>query len=209
MSPNETLKSIQKMYQSGIVMKEIADEFGFTEQGMRSFCYGLYLIGIITEEQQTQRRSILKKRECEERNHERNEKIREMYEEEGKSAKAIAKEIPLTKFGILSVINAKGFVKKKTPYPQNLVRAIMQNQELENIEYYWGIIEPIIIELKERERFVIKEKYENNKTYAQIGEILGVSRQRAKSICAYSFQKMRNRKEMQEIIKSGISENRK
>lgn len=73
MSPNEILKSIQEMYQSGIVMKEIAEKYGFTEQGMRHFCYGLYLVGIITEEQQTKRRKILKKREWEERNHERNE----------------------------------------------------------------------------------------------------------------------------------------
>lgn len=209
MSPNETLKSIQKMYQSGIVMKEIADEFGFTEQGMRSFCYGLYLIGIITEEQQTKRRRILKKKEWEDRNRERNEKIRKMCEEDGKSARVIAEEVSLTEFGVRSVINAKGFAKKKTPYPKNLVQAIMQNQELENIEYYWGVIAPIIIKLKEREQFVIKEKYENDKTYAQIGENLGVSRQRAKSICAYSFQKIRNTKEVQEIIKIGIYENRK
>lgn len=209
MYPKETLKSIQKMYQSGIVMKEIADEFGFTEQGMRSFCYGLYLIGIITEEQQAKRRRILKKKEWEDRNRERNEKIRKMFEEEGKSARVIAEEVSLTEFGVRSVINAKGFAKKKTPYPKNLVHAIMQNQELENIEYYWGVIEPIIIKLKEREQFVIKEKYDNDKTYAQIGESLGVSRQRAKSICAYSFQKIRSTKEVQEIIKIGIYENRK
>lgn len=132
-----------------------------------------------------------------------------MYEEDGKSAKAIAKEIALTVSSVCSVINTKGFVQKKTPYPQNLVQAILQNQELENTEYYWKIIEPIIINLKEREKFVIKEKYHNDKTYVQIGESLGISRQRAKAICAYSFKKIRDRKEIREIIKDGISENRK
>lgn len=197
MYPDEILKSIQEMYQSGIAMKEIADEFGFTEQGMRNFCYGLYLIGIITKEQKAKRRKTIKKRECEERNYERNEQIRKMYEKEGESVRDIAKEITLTESAVRSVINEKGFVQKKTPYPQNLVQAILQIQELYCFECNWKTIEPIINKLNEREQFVIKEKYQRGKTYAQIGENLGISRQRAKAICAYSFKKIRDRKEIQ------------
>lgn len=200
----EKLEVIKSQFQNGVRMEEIACNFGFSEQGMRAFCDGLVKIGYITKEQRTKRRSILAKTRCKKSNEERDERIRILYQDERKRVKDIADEFSLTEMGVYSIIGRNGYKRSEIPYPRNLISSILGFET--NDKYIWKILNLYINKLSEREKFVISEKYENGKTYAEIGGILSISRQRVKEICAYSFRKIRQEKEIEEMIKGKASE---
>lgn len=200
----EKLEEIKSQFQNGVRMEEIARHFSFSEQGMRAFCDGLVKIGYITKEERTKRRSILVKTRCKKLNEERDEKIRTLYQDERKRVKDIADEFSLTEMGVHSIIRRNGYKRIEIPYPENLASSILGYET--NNEDIWRILKFYINKLSEREKLVISEKYENGKTYAEIGELLSISRQRAKAICAYSFRKIRQEKEIGEIIKKKASD---
>lgn len=203
----EILESIVMDYISGIEMKEMSEKYGFEKQAMKVFCHGLLIIGIITKEQKNERVKTLINGKYAKRLSERNEQIRKMYEEDGECVKKISEEFSISESGIWSVIYKNGFTRKEIIYPENLVQALLGTKEKNNIEQYWKIIEPIINGLSERERYVIKEKYVNGRTYEKIGEDFGVSRQRAKAICKNSFRKIRKEFSEREVMKDGYAKN--
>lgn len=187
----EKLNSIVSDYILGTKTEEMAKKYGLTEQGMGRFCHGLFVIGIITREERTARARILRKEASENRNSERNEIIRKMYEEDGYSTKKIADEMSLAISTIYQIITNHGFKQKIVPYPQNLIQAIYPKEIPDNIQNYWNTIKTIISRMTQREQFIISEKYENRKSYAEIAEQLGVTRQRVQAIHAYSIKKIR------------------
>jgi len=187
-------------YKLGIETEDMAKKYGFTEQGMRNFCHGLFTIGIITKEEKTERNRIIRQRNFRKINRERDEKIRKLYEA-GETLEFIAQKFSLTESGIWSIVHRNEYKRNIKPYPDNLIQDLLKNKDISDFEFCWEIVQEIIGGLSEREQFVISEKYKNGKTYAEIGETLGVSRQFAKDICKRSFRKIliRYEEKMEEV----------
>lgn len=196
----EKLDSIINDYKLGIEAEDMAKKYGFTRQGMANFYHGLFVIGIITEEEKVERNRIIRQRNFRKINYERDEKIRKLYEA-GESLERIAKKFSLTESGVCSLVHRNEYKRNITPYPDNLIEDLLKNKDITDSEFCWEIVQEIIGGLSEREQFVISEKYKNGKTYAEIVELLGVSRQLAKDICKRSFKKIliRYEEKMEEV----------
>jgi len=205
----EKLDSIVNDYKLGVEADDMAKKYGFTRQGMTSFYHGLFVIGIITEEEKAERNRIIRQKNFRKINYERDEKIRKLYEA-GESLERIAQKFALTESGVCSLVHRNEYKRNITPYPDNLIQDLLKNKDMSDFgfckdisdfEFCWEIVQEIISGFSEREQFVILEKYKNGKTYAEIGELLGVSRQFAKDICKRSFKKIliRYEEKMEEV----------
>ncbi len=205
----DKLYSIISDYKLGIETEDMAKKYGFKEQEMRNFCHGLFKVGIITKEEKSERNRIIRQRNFRKINRERDDKIRKLYEE-GESMECIAQKFSLSEPGVWSIVHRNGYKRNLIPYPDNLIQDLLKNKDILNFEFckdisdfefFWEIVKEIISGFSEREQFVISEKYKSGKTYAEIGEILGVSRQFAKDICKRSFRKIliRYEEKMEEV----------
>ncbi|MCD8377364.1 MAG: sigma-70 family RNA polymerase sigma factor [Candidatus Gastranaerophilales bacterium] len=80
----------------------------------------------------------------------------------------------------------------------------VENDVIDNIvkERIWGIVGG----LRENHAYVISEKYRNSKTLVDIGESLGVSKQRVKQIEKRSLEILRKDQELQELAGCAVDQ---
>ena len=97
--------------------------------------------------------------------------------------------------------------KHKHPlgYPYNLVEDVLQ-EECQNIMDQDRIdgIEAAVDVLNDREKHILELRYKNGMTLREVGEILGVTRQRVREIQVRILKKLRNQSRIR-LVKYGLS----
>ena len=99
-------------------------------------------------------------------------------------------------------------VKKKMEYPLNLLYAVFEDEKmLENTDTLIdlnGSVEYTLFTLLDRERQILKYRFEDLMTYEEIGKLYSVTRERIRQMEARALRKLRSPQRLK-YLKCGVS----
>lgn len=199
----ELIDNIVCRYRNGDKTEDIATDYRFNEQGMRNFLSGLKKLGIISEESSALRLSKRKKPKAEKPITEFQRQICEEYMRPNATSQSVGEKFGVSSSMVCHTAKKFGYVKNKReyPYPQNLICFILgEAVDFKVTDDNKKGLEEALNQLTERERTVMKERFENNKSMKEVGKMFRVTTERIRQIEAKALRKLRHPTRMRMII---------